>query len=96
MERKSKNIFCIEYWMLKSDGNVDQAKQLLTNFQRRDLKFFVEKYGEQLGEEKYSNLIANRSKRGFYKYSKSSQVFIEDFLKELCLDKTGLYYGKEE
>ena len=41
---------CIEYWLKETNGNEKLAKQLHLKSQLRDLKYFVEKYGDIEGQ----------------------------------------------
>ncbi len=43
----------IDYWLKKTDGNLDEAKELLRKRQTFDLEFIINKYGEEIGRQKY-------------------------------------------
>lgn len=51
----------LEYWIKKSNGNLELAKRLLSNYQRRDLSWFISTFGSAHGHQKYQD--ANK-KRG--------------------------------
>lgn len=48
---------CIEYWLEQANGDHELAKQMHLQYQRRDLKYFVDKYGEQEGKQRHSQKI---------------------------------------
>lgn len=93
IERLSKSIFSIEYWIKKFDGDKYKAKEALSNFQRRDFYYFISKYGEELGTERYFDSIKNRN---FGSFSKISQKFIYEVIDELELSKENLCFGNNE
>jgi len=58
-DRSSKNrnhqkysIRCVEYWIEKGYTD-EESEELIYNLQRRDLAFYIEKYGKDIGIEKY-------------------------------------------
>ncbi len=69
----------IEYW-IKKCGNVSDAKINLSNYQRRDKKFYTKKYGEVVGMEKYENAKRKRFLGGFIEpcsvFQKEVEIFI--------------------
>jgi hypothetical protein len=78
LERKSKNPFSLEYWIIKNGGNVDKAKEELSSFQRRDENYFISKYGEDEGRQRYQGWNFKKVYNNDNKYSKSSQLFISE------------------
>lgn len=59
-KRKAKldrpNVRLLSYWESKGLSK-EEAKEALGKFQTRDLDFFINKYGEELGTEKWNNKI---------------------------------------
>lgn len=59
-KRKAKldrpNVRTLSYWESKGFSK-EEAKEELGKFQTRDLDFFINKYGEELGTEKWNNKI---------------------------------------
>lgn len=53
--RKKLSPRTLEYWILKNNGDIAKSKTDLKNFQTRDLKFYINLYGETEGIEKYKN-----------------------------------------
>ena len=51
----------LEYWIDKCNGDIEKAKAKLKKWQTRDLNFYINKYGEEDGHQRYTN--SNR-KRG--------------------------------
>jgi len=47
----------LEYWLVQTNGNVDEATKLYKKSQTRDLKYFVDKYGEVDGTKKHKEKI---------------------------------------
>ena len=50
----------LDYWIDKCNGDVDLAKKSLSNWQKRDLNWYVNKYGDVDGLSRYNN--SNRKK----------------------------------
>lgn len=96
IERKSKSPWCFEYWLVKHSGNADLAKKSLHEYQKRDLSYFKKIYGENEGEDRYKQWNIAKLYNNKNRYSKSSQVFIKDFIETYNMDNTHLYYGDEE
>jgi len=96
IERRSKNPYCIEYWLIKKNGNMQEAIDSLSDFQRKDLNYFIEKYGDEIGKERYLDWNAKKLSNNEKKYSKTSQKFIEDIIHSLELEEESLYYGEDE
>jgi len=45
----------LDYWIEKTDGDMFEAKRLLSEWQRRDMSWYINRYGEVNGLEKYYN-----------------------------------------
>ena len=95
-ERRCKNPFSLDYWIIKTNGDLDKAKESLSNFQRRDLSYFQKKYGNDEGQIRYDKCNIKKLQNNKNKFSKISQKFISEMIECLDLDKTELYYGKDE
>lgn len=95
-ERLVKCPRCIEYWLIKTRGDADKAAELLGNFQRRDLSYFIQKYGENEGNKKYENWCWGKLKNNFKKSSKASEEFFIDLIKELKLNEDYIHYSPNE
>jgi len=96
IERKSKMPRCLEYWLVKYGGDIDLAVKALSEYQRRDLKIFVNTYGEVEGKKKYDDWNIKKLYNNKAKYSKSSQRFIFEVIAFCDLDNTSLYHGDDE
>ncbi len=80
-----------EYW-IRRGFSLEEAKNIISKIQCRDLNFFINKYGEEIGIEKW-NLKINRWSNNFKvsSYSKVSQkLFIS--LYEIIKDKYNEIY----
>jgi len=53
---RESSVRCIEYW-LKRGYNKSEAEEMVSRSQRRDLDFFVKKYGKQEGRKKWAAKI---------------------------------------
>ena len=62
----------LEYWMIRTDGNVDLAKELLKKRQQTfSLEKCIEKHGKEIGYEKWKA----RQEKWFKNYRKKSYSF---------------------
>jgi hypothetical protein len=52
----------LDYWLEKTDGDMFEAKKLLGEWQRRDISWFINRYGEVNGLEKYYNTNRKRGR----------------------------------
>lgn len=52
----------LDYWIKKCNGNVCLAKERLSEWQRRDKKWFIDKYGDVDGVERYTNMNKKRGR----------------------------------
>lgn len=73
----------IEYWLKLHGGNLESAKKSLADYQRRDKKFYIQKYGEIVGYEKYNEAKKNRFLGGFIAPVSKFQKEIEEFVKTI-------------
>ena len=80
----------LDYWIKESNGDIEIAKKKLSDYQRRDKKFYVEKYGEISGTEKYELVKRKRFLGGFIEPCSKFQKEIEDFI----LEKKVSVYGR--
>ena len=91
-KKKKTSKRSIEYWLLKCNGNYEEAKILLFEEQKRDLPFYIKKHGEKIGLEK------------FVKKHKIHSEFMKERMslnenREMCsqtLEKYIEKYGEEE
>jgi hypothetical protein len=56
---KEENPRCIEYWLAR-DLTFEQAQKMLSLYQTRNLPYFIEKYGADLGPIKYQESVCRR------------------------------------
>lgn len=77
---KNKSVFCKEYW-LNQGYNIDEVTEILKNNNRRDLDYFINKYGINDGTKKYYNMCEKR------KYSSSLEGYIDKYGKEKGKEK---------
>jgi quinol monooxygenase YgiN len=52
----------LEYWIKRCNGDVEQAKIKLKNWQTRDLQWFINKYGDIDGLQRYNNMNGKRGR----------------------------------
>ena len=64
-DHKKFSIRCIEYW-IENGATITEAEELVSNAQKRDIAFYIKKYGEDLGIEKY-NYSCNKRKKNLGK-----------------------------
>ena len=89
VKRKLTTKRCLEYWLVQCGGDEVAAKQKQKEYQTHDKKFFIEKYGEVTGLQKYLEMNKKRSQ--------SLESYIKKFGEELgtqkynksCLSKKG-------
>lgn len=83
----------IEYWVKQCDGAIEKAKIAYTNYQKRDLVFFIKKYGEEEGQKRHLQKIEKWS-TSFKKcnFSKISQELFDGIMRHLD-DKSDIYYA---
>lgn len=86
----------IEYWLLKTDGDLAEAKNLLSKFQSRDINYWNFKYGNLEGEKKYLDWCTKKAINCCRRYSKSSKDFFDLLVVALDLNKDDCLYGPEE
>jgi len=82
--RKKTSPRCKNYWIKYHDGDEELAKQSLRNYHKRDLEFFIDRYGESLGKTKHLEFINKTTSHNKY-YSKMSQDLFWQLYKELNL-----------
>ncbi len=95
-ETRKNNSFNLEYWIEKFPKDLEKAKLNYTLNQTRDLKYFVDKYGNDEGYLRYSYKIEKWSKN-FKKcnFSKISQILFDIVYSKL--DSTNeIYYATLE
>lgn len=78
----------LNYWLKKVKGDYYEAQKLLYNFQRRDLSFFITKYGEKEGLDRFNKMNKRKSKNSTYNYyiktygkKEGHQLFLSKLLK---------------
>ena len=61
---KNKLTSCrrLDFWLKKCNGNLEEAKEKLKEFQRRDINWFINHYGEIDGYQKYYNSTKKRGR----------------------------------
>jgi very-short-patch-repair endonuclease len=95
-DHPEKYINTIEYWMLQTNGNIEEAKKLQSHSQTRDLKYFINKYGEEDGTRRH---LAKTEKwiKSFKKqnFSKISQELFNSLIQKLN-DKENIYFATYE
>lgn len=74
----------IKYWIKYHNGDEERAKESLRNYHKRDLEFFVNKYGESLGKTKHTEFVSKTTLHS-KTYSKMSQELFWQLYKELDL-----------
>lgn len=83
----------LEYWMEKANS-IEEAKELHKKFQTRDLAFFIDKYGEELGKQKHLTKTEKWLKS--YKksnFSKVSQELFNHIIESCQLDHEHIYFA---
>lgn len=80
----------LDYWIKKNDGNIEQAKIDLSNSQKRNLDFFINKYGDVIGLEKYNVARINwkLGQRGIF--NSRGQLEVENWLCTIFTDVAGI------
>ncbi len=73
---KNNNLFSFGYWLKKYNNHYEVARQKYKEFQTRDLNWFVNKYGEEIGNKKYEDWIV-KSRPNIMLFSKISQDLFE-------------------
>lgn len=63
----------IDYWLLKTNYDYPLAKDLQKQYQIRDINYFINKYGETKGVEKYNNRCSKVSR------SLTKEGFVENY-----------------
>ena len=76
-EGKKSSIFHIEYWIEKYPNDLEKAKEEYTKSQTRDLRWFIEKFGEDEG--KIRHLAKTRKWSKSFKKTNFSKVSQELF-----------------
>lgn len=83
-DKKEKSKRSIKYWLIKCEGDYEEARDLLAIYQKRDLNFFTAKYGEFGAKifkercEKHSQFMKKYiSENGSSGYSNISQKFFK-------------------
>lgn len=79
----------LDYWIKEMDGDIEKAKIELSNFQRRNKKFYIEKYGDVSGTEKYESVKRKRFLGGFIEPCSKFQKEIEEFITDASLSYIG-------
>lgn len=82
-----------EYWT-KLGYSEDEAISIVANKQKRDLEFFINKYGEEKGIEKW-NLKISRWSNNFKisNYSKVSQILFAELYKNIKTKYNEIYFA---
>lgn len=78
---KEKSHFTIEYWLQKGYTK-EEAKEKISENSKHNLSFFTNKYGEELGTEKYNSMCSKIGYKSSLKYlidNNSSESEIELF-----------------
>ena len=87
--------FLLEYWLVVTNGNEEEAKLLYTKSQTRDLDWFIEKHGPEYGPIRHRHKIEEWMKN-FKKvnYSMVSQVLFDEIMDRLPDEcKTQVFYA---
>lgn len=73
----------ISYW-IKKGFSEDESKKIISKLQKRDLPYFINKYGEKEGTDRYlaQNLKKVKNSTGISNIEK--QIFLEILKTELC------------
>lgn len=71
----------IEYWIKKCDNDLILAKEKLSEYQRRDRDFYIKKYGEVVGIERYEDAKKKRFLGGFKEPCSIFQKEVEDYIR---------------
>lgn len=82
----------IEYWLKINSGDLELAKKALSDYQRRDKKYYIQKYGDVIGIEKYNAAKRNRFLGGFIAPISKFQSEVENFVKSNVI---GNIFGAE-
>lgn len=75
----------IEYWINFHDGDLDLAQSSLSEYQRRDVKFYISKYGQIEGLERFNNAKQKRFVGGWYSTVSKFQNDVEEFIRNECI-----------
>lgn len=97
---RSKSHFCKEYWINKGYSE-EEASKILSERSKHDLNFYISKYGEEEGAERYKK--ANTAYKGTTQYYKDQGLSDEEIKKIFkktkdtqSIDYFIRKYGKEE
>lgn len=92
MIEKMKKIskFSFAYWLNFFNGDFELASEAYTKFQKKDLFYFISRYGDEEGTKRYENLISIRKKQNTIDYRKEKHGKINGVIKwrEECSKKS--------
>lgn len=77
----------LDYWININNGDIEKSKIDLSNYQRRDKLFYIRRYGEIKGTEKYNEVKRKRFLGGFIEPCSIFQKEIEDYVKSFNFKK---------
>jgi hypothetical protein len=72
----------LDYWIKRFGGDIEIAKNKLSDYQRRDKNFYIEKYGDVAGVEKYEMVKKRRFLGGFVEPCSKFQKEVEEFISQ--------------
>lgn len=81
----------LDYWISICNGNVSLAKEKLCEYQRRDKNFYIKKYGEVVGVQRYQLAKEKRFLGGYKEPVSKFQKEVEDYIKSLQI----FFHGHE-
>jgi hypothetical protein len=73
----------LDYWMLKNNNVLEKAKLDLSNYQRHDKNFYINRYGSIKGIEKYEDAKKKRFLGGFIEPCSKFQKEVEEYIKTI-------------
>jgi hypothetical protein len=73
----------LEYWIRYYNGDENLAKIKLADYQRRDKNFYIKKYGEIVGIEKFENAKKQRFLGGFKEPCSHFQKEVEEYIRSI-------------
>lgn len=103
---KHKNPFCLEYWLIKNNGNQFLAEVEYNEYQSHGLNWFVNKYGVDDGTERYNHkrdnwvtIMTSKSaeeQRRINESKHSAQIQISSKPEKLLLNGLRYYLGDKQ
>lgn len=100
VKKRNSSKRSLNYWLEKFEGNYNVAQEYLSNYQKRNLEFFVKKYGIDIGLKKFDkrrikqseslkNYLADEEKR------KLCGNTLENFVRKYGEDKGFIKYKEK-